>query len=115
MLLTGQSGARLSLAHSACCPSSPMSSHHYSAARHNKRKRQPPSSQPAALSSVPTPAPAPARRERLSNLPWKSLSLPSEITFDDEGGLLELDEVDGVDVVYDDNGVLSFQVGPSRL
>ena len=43
------------------------------------------------------------------DLGWKSIVLPAELGFDDDGGLLELDEVDGVDVVYED-GRVAFKV-----
>lgn len=43
------------------------------------------------------------------DLGWKSIVLPAELGFDDDGGLLELDEVEGVDVVYED-GRVAFKV-----
>lgn len=50
------------------------------------------------------------RTEHLSNLKWKSIVLPSEFGFDEDGGLLELDEVEGVDVCYGADGILTFGV-----
>ncbi|KAK4701559.1 ATP-dependent RNA helicase DDX24/MAK5, partial [Phenoliferia sp. Uapishka_3] len=50
------------------------------------------------------------RTEQISNLKWKSIVLPSEFGFDEDGGLLELDEVDGVDVCYGEDGRLTFGV-----
>ncbi|SGY73122.1 BQ5605_C005g03263 [Microbotryum silenes-dioicae] len=49
------------------------------------------------------------RTERAANLAWKSIALPSEFGFDEDGGLLEVDEVEGVEVVYGAAGV-QFQV-----
>ncbi|KAM0753840.1 P-loop containing nucleoside triphosphate hydrolase protein [Meredithblackwellia eburnea MCA 4105] len=50
------------------------------------------------------------RTEHAGNLKWKSITLPSEFGFDEEGGLLELDEVEGVDIVYGEDGRLVFKV-----
>lgn len=50
------------------------------------------------------------RTEQISNLKWKSIVLPSEFGFDEDGGLLELDEVEGVDVCYGADGILTFGV-----
>jgi ATP-dependent RNA helicase DDX24/MAK5 len=58
------------------------------------------------LSSRPA---ARTRTERASNLAWKNVVLPSEFGFDEEGGLLELEEVEGVEVVYGE-GLVTFRV-----
>lgn len=62
-------------------------------------------SKTTVLSSVPVKR----RTERAANLAWKNVVLPSEFGFDEEGGLLELEEVEGVDVVYRD-GLVTFRV-----
>ena len=56
------------------------------------------------------PPPPPTRiSKKIGQLKWQNIVLPSEIGFDEDGGLLELEEVDGVEVVYAD-GVVSFRV-----
>lgn len=70
---------------------------------------------PVASTSAP-PAAAPAARppkrrlERAVNLKWRNVVLPSEIGFDEDGGMLELDEIEGVNVVYNE-GRIQFEVG----
>lgn len=71
------------------------------------------SSEAAADAAAATDA-APPKAKRLrtaasKDLGWRSIVLPAELGFDDDGGLLELDEVDGVDVVYED-GRVAFKV-----
>ncbi|KAL8292938.1 hypothetical protein RQP46_000632 [Phenoliferia psychrophenolica] len=61
-------------------------------------------------SSRPAPVERKTRTEQISNLKWKSIVLPSEFGFDEDGGLLELDEVEGVDVCYGEDGRLTFGV-----
>lgn len=71
-----------------------------------QRRRDAPSSS-AAAGAAPK-----AKRMRTAapkDLGWKSIVLPAELGFDDDGGLLELDEVEGVDVVYED-GRVAFKV-----
>lgn len=62
-----------------------------------------------ALSSLPVRT----RTERAANLAWTNVVLPSEFGFDEEGGLLGLEEVEGVDVIYAD-GVVTFRVSQRR-
>lgn len=52
---------------------------------------------------------------QIGGLPWKNIVLPSELGFDEDGGLLELDEVEGVQVVYG-AGLVTFTVSlPLRM
>ncbi|GAA5952011.1 hypothetical protein JCM21900_000114 [Sporobolomyces salmonicolor] len=88
------------------------SSQHFAALRAKKRKLA--HSKPAATSSSNPPAsssklPPAFRTATPGTLPWKSIVLPTELGFDEDGGLLELDEVEGVDVVYGD-GAVTFKV-----
>lgn len=63
----------------------------------------------SAPSDPPGPRPKKTRVERAVNLKWRNVVLPSEIGFDEDGGMLELDEIEGVDVVYKD-GRIQFEV-----
>jgi len=50
----------------------------------------------------------------IDDLPWKSVSRPSETGLDGDDGILELEEVEGVEVVYEDTSsgrVAKFNVG----
>lgn len=108
------------------CPSPNSSSHltsqldntasmptgqHFSALRAKKRKAGPSSSSSssklhtASTSKLPTKF----RNAAPSALDWKNIHLPGELGFDEDGGLLELDEIEGVDVVYED-GRVQFKV-----
>ena len=40
----------------------------------------------------------------LEDLPWKSLARPMETGLDGDDGILELEEVEGVEIVYEDTG-----------
>ncbi|GAA5888988.1 hypothetical protein JCM5296_002767 [Sporobolomyces johnsonii] len=88
------------------------SSQHFAALRAKKRKlahsksAATSSSKPSTSSSKLAPT---FRTATPGTLPWKSIVLPTELGFDEDGGLLELDEVDGVDVVYGD-GAVTFKV-----
>lgn len=93
----------------------------YAAARAASKRRK------LAHPALPLPTPPPAsaasskskfkkpekstktRTERAGNLAWKNVVLPSEFGFDEEGGLLELEEVEGVEVIYGD-GLVTFRV-----
>lgn len=72
------------------------------------------SARASAAAATPVASALPkAKRMRTAapkDLGWKSIVLPAELGFDDDGGLLELDEVDGVDVVYGEDGRIAFQV-----
>ncbi|GAA6004513.1 hypothetical protein JCM10207_000912, partial [Rhodosporidiobolus poonsookiae] len=88
-----------------------MSLNPYAAARLRAKKRaklNPPSSSTRTASSSSSSAkPAPVFREkRAKDLEWKNITLPAQIGFDDDGGLLELDELEGVDVSYEDGKVV---------
>ncbi|GAA5951965.1 hypothetical protein JCM8115_005291 [Rhodotorula mucilaginosa] len=63
----------------------------------------------SAAAAVAAPKAKRMRTAAPKDLGWKSIVLPAELGFDDDGGLLELDEVDGVDVVYED-GRVAFKV-----
>ncbi|BGP30029.1 ATP-dependent RNA helicase [Rhodotorula toruloides] len=85
------------------------------AARLRSKKRSSSSSRTAS-STTASPAPSTSSRKAArfrdaapKDLRWKSIVLPAELGFDDDGGLLELDEVEGVDVVYED-GRVAFKV-----
>lgn len=86
---------------------------HFAAIRAKKRKADAANPKPKAapVEAVARAAPKPLRKkeQRVGALDWKNIVLPSEFGFDEDGGLLELDEVEGVDVVYAD-GKVSFQV-----
>lgn len=50
---------------------------------------------------------APSKRQRrevssLNDLPWKTLSKPSQAGFEGDDGILWLEEVDNVEVVYEE-------------
>ena len=67
---------------------------------------------PAAESAPALPVAVPSKKTRIekaSNLNWSSIVLPSEFGFDEAGGLLELGEVSGVEVIYGD-GLVTFRV-----
>lgn len=88
---------------------------HFAASRVKKRKQR--SDEPEApapvLNDARDPVLArPKKSKPLGALRWRSVQLPAEVAFGDDGGLLELEEVDGVDVVYGDTGI-TFQA--SRL
>lgn len=78
----------------------------HAAARLRARKN------PSSSSSKPSRTAPPVKQQptftetRAADLGWKSLQLPAELGFDDDGGLLELDELDGVDVTYEDGKVV---------
>ncbi|GAA5848483.1 hypothetical protein JCM8547_004527 [Rhodosporidiobolus lusitaniae] len=84
----------------------------HAAARLRAKKRGLPSSSTASSSARPSSSsrlgkPAPKFREkRAADLQWKKLTLPAELGFNDDGGLLELDEIEGVDVQYEDGKVV---------
>ncbi|GAA6016893.1 hypothetical protein JCM11491_006904 [Sporobolomyces phaffii] len=84
------------------------SGQHFSALRAKKRKLGP--STPKVASSASSVKVQPKfRNATTSTLDWKNIQLPGELGFDEDGGLLELDEIDGVDVVYED-GRVQFKV-----
>ncbi|ORY72598.1 P-loop containing nucleoside triphosphate hydrolase protein [Leucosporidium creatinivorum] len=90
------------------------SNNHFAAIRAKKRKADAANPKPkadptAAVVARAEPKPLRKKEQRVGNLDWKNIVLPSEFGFDEDGGLLELDEVEGVDVVYAD-GKVSFQV-----
>ncbi|KZV78692.1 DEAD-domain-containing protein [Exidia glandulosa HHB12029] len=63
------------------------------------------------------PVPKRAKRAALDELPWHSVARPSEAGLDEYGDVLELEEVDGVDVVYEtqgDNKVARFEIADGR-
>lgn len=96
----------------------PPGSAHFAALRAKKRKAAAGAQSKVSTTGHPTVSesgvsrPATRRRKerRLGALDWHNIALPSEIGFDDAGGLLELDEVEGVNVVYGTDGRVSFQV-----
>ncbi|GAA6055745.1 hypothetical protein JCM3770_006136 [Rhodotorula araucariae] len=82
-----------------------MALNQHAAARLRAKKRGTSSSKPArtAPSNQAAQKPAPTFRPTATrDLKWKKLVLPAEIGFNDDGGLLELDELDGVDIEYQD-------------
>ncbi|GAA5996125.1 ATP-dependent RNA helicase [Rhodotorula paludigena] len=91
----------------------PLNPHAAARIRQKKRglapsSRRTASSQPDA-SPAASSAPRPAKRTRTvptNQLQWKKLVLPAEIGFDDDGGLLELDELEGVDIAHEDGKVV---------
>ncbi|GAA6059528.1 hypothetical protein JCM10212_006026 [Sporobolomyces blumeae] len=94
------------------------SGHQFAALRAKKRKLSASSrtegSAPAAStrSSGPTASRKAAAKYRTATpatLNWSNIQLPAELGFDEDGGLLELDEIEGVDVVYED-GRVQFKV-----
>lgn len=105
-----------SLFHDTMSPSNA----HFAALRAKKRKaagNDTKSTDPVASTSASSSASSLKQQQqqrrkerRLGALNWHNIALPSEIGFDDAGGLLELDEVEGVDVVYGADGRISFQV-----
>ncbi|GAA5904583.1 hypothetical protein JCM8208_004822 [Rhodotorula glutinis] len=86
----------------------PLNAHAATRLRNKKRggtssTRTASSSSSTATSSKAQPKAAPRFRPTATrDLQWKRLVLPAEIGFDDDGGLLEVDEIDGVDVVVED-------------
>lgn len=40
----------------------------------------------------------------LQDLPWKAMARPMETGLDGDDGILELEEVEGVEIVYEDTG-----------
>jgi ATP-dependent RNA helicase DDX24/MAK5 len=90
----------------------------HAAARLRAKKRPSSSSSTSSKkrpSSSSQPKPLPAFKEkRAADLEWKKLTLPAELGFDDDGGLLELDELDGVEVTYE-NGKVVFKVRTTLL
>ncbi|BGP06000.1 ATP-dependent RNA helicase [Rhodotorula toruloides] len=91
----------------------PLNAH--AAARLRSKKRGSSSSRTAS-STTASPAPSTSSKKAArfrdaapKDLRWKSIVLPAELGCDDDGGLLELDEVEGVDVVYED-GRVAFKV-----
>ena len=96
--------------------STPARMSNYGAARAASKKRKLAQALSAPTPAVPTvpslPAAAPIKKTRIekaSKLNWSSIVLPSEFGFDEAGGLLELDEVSGVEVIYGD-GLVTFRV-----
>ena len=96
--------------------SSPPRMSNYGAARAASKKRKLAQALSAPAPALPSasvlPIAAPAKKTRIekaSNLNWSSIVLPSEFGFDEAGGLLELDEVSGVEVIYGD-GLVTFRV-----
>lgn len=92
---------------------------HFAAIRAKKRKVDAanpplPTPTPSSLPVVPLKPREIRKEQRVGNLAWKNIVLPSELGFDEDGGLLELDEVEGVDVVYAD-GRVSFQASLRRF
>ncbi|BGP22772.1 DEAD (asp-glu-ala-asp) box containing, RNA helicase [Rhodotorula toruloides] len=87
----------------------PLNAH--AAARLRSKNRGSSSSRTASSTIASTSAQKAARFRNAApkDLRWKSIVLPAELGFDDDGGLLELDEVEGVDVVYED-GRVAFKV-----
>ncbi|KAK4053043.1 ATP-dependent RNA helicase [Microbotryomycetes sp. JL201] len=89
----------------------PGNNKQFAAARARKRKlKEQRQELPGAgeLSQAATCARPPKKKTArpLSKLKWSRVALPStEIGFSEDGGMLELEEVDGVDVVYGDAGV----------
>ena len=58
------------------------------------------------------------QQHNIDDLPWKSVSRPSETGLDGDDGILELEEVDGVEVVYENTSsgrVVKFNVGSFPL
>jgi ATP-dependent RNA helicase DDX24/MAK5 len=45
---------------------------------------------------------AKVRHHTADDLPWKAVTRPQEAGLDGDDGILELEEVDGVEVVYED-------------
>lgn len=60
-------------------------------------------------STVKAVVEVPRITRKIGGLPWKNIVLPSELGFDEDGGLLELDEVEGVQVLYG-SGLVTFTV-----
>ncbi|GAA5968135.1 hypothetical protein JCM11641_003744 [Rhodosporidiobolus odoratus] len=61
----------------------------------------------SSTTSTTSAKPQPTFKERrAADLNWKQLTLPAELGFDDDGGLLELDEIEGVDIAYEDGKVV---------
>lgn len=50
------------------------------------------------------PHPKRTKRAALDELPWQTVARPSEAGLDDYGDVLELEEVEGVDIVYEGEG-----------
>jgi ATP-dependent RNA helicase DDX24/MAK5 len=48
---------------------------------------------------------AKSRHLTINDLPWKSVSRPSDTGLGGDDGILELEEVEGVEVVYEDTDV----------
>jgi len=46
-----------------------------------------------------------SRHLTINDLPWKSVSRPSDTGLGEDDGILELEEVEGVEVVYEDTDV----------
>ncbi|KWU46439.1 P-loop containing nucleoside triphosphate hydrolase protein [Rhodotorula sp. JG-1b] len=90
----------------------PMNAHAAARLRAKKRARSSAAAEQTdgtASSAQPAPRAKRMRTAAPKDLGWKSIVLPAELGFDDDGGLLELDEVEGVDVVYED-GRVAFKV-----
>ncbi|GAA5993561.1 hypothetical protein JCM5350_002806 [Sporobolomyces pararoseus] len=85
------------------------SGQHFSALRAKKRKLGPSSSKSTSKSSSSLKAAPKFRNATPATLDWKNVQLPGELGYDEDGGLLELDEIEGVDVVYED-GRVQFKV-----
>jgi ATP-dependent RNA helicase DDX24/MAK5 len=90
------------------------SGQHFSALRAKKRKLGPSTSKSASKTSSSLKAAPKFRNATPATLDWKNINLPGEFGFDEDGGLLELDEIEGVDVVYED-GRVQFKVSSSPL
>lgn len=52
--------------------------------------------------SVPSRKKLKVRHENADSLPWKSIARPTEASMGFEDGILELEEVEGVDVVFEE-------------
>ncbi|GAA5941103.1 ATP-dependent RNA helicase [Sporobolomyces koalae] len=86
------------------------SGQHFSALRAKKRKLGlSTAKESSTASSSKRKSEVKFRNATPATLDWKNIHLPGEFGFDEDGGLLELDEIDGVDVVYED-GRVQFKV-----
>lgn len=94
----------------------------FAAARAASKRRKlahPVTAVPAPTAVIPVKSKSfPTKSVKLGNLTWKNVELPSEFGFNEDGGLLGLEEIEGVEVFYGDgSGLASFRVrlsSPSR-
>ncbi|GAA6037143.1 hypothetical protein JCM8097_008757 [Rhodosporidiobolus ruineniae] len=89
----------------------PLNPHAFARLRNKKRPRasSTASSAPSTNSRPVSSSSKPQRtfkERRAADLEWHKITLPAELGFDDDGGLLELDEIEGVDVQYQDGKVV---------